>query len=113
MKKLIIAISFLTITAAAFAGNNAAKVITPEKKLDYSLQSQVAYPNFLLERPGEHMAELHFSVNADGTINVKNIVSEEEDLKENLMYQVKTFVVNTNGLDLRDTFKVVLRFNTL
>ena len=113
MKKFIIAISFLAMTAAAFAGNNNTKVITPEARLDASIQDQVAYPRFLIERVGEHSAEIHFTVNADGSINVKDVVCDEADLKGNLMYQMKTFVVNTNGLDLTSTYKIVLRFNTL
>jgi hypothetical protein len=113
MRKLIIAISFLAIATASFAGNNNAKTITPERRLDESIQDQVAFPNFLLERPGKHTAEVHFTVNTDGSINVKDIVSDEQDLKENLLYQIKTFSVNTTGLDLKDSYKVVLRFNTL
>jgi hypothetical protein len=113
MKKLIFAISFLAITAAAFAGNNNIKTITPEKRLDYSIQQQVAFPNFLADRQGEHTAEIHFTLNADGTMNVKDMVCDETDLKNNLMYQIKAFTVNTEGLDLRDTYKVVVRFNVL
>ena len=114
MRKLIIAISFLAITGAAFAGNNnTATALTPEKKLDFSIRNQVSYPNFLLEKEGEHTAEVHFTINADGTINVKDIVSEEQDLKANLMNQIKDFSVNTGGLDLTETYKVVLRFNTI
>ena len=113
MKKLIFAISFLAMTAVAFAGNNNTKTITPEARLDASIQDQVAYPHFLVEKPGLHSAEVHFTLNADGTINVKDILSAESDLKANLIYQLKTFVVSTNGLDLKDTYKVVLRFNTL
>ena len=101
------------MTAAAFAGNNNTKVITPEARLDASIQSQVAYPRFLMERVGEHSAEIHFTLNADGTINVKDIVCEEADLKDNLNYQLKTFVISTAGLDLTSTYKIVLKFNTL
>lgn len=113
MKKFIIAISFFAISAVAFAGNNNTKVITPEARLDASIQTQVAYPHFLEERVGEHSAEIHFTVNADGSINVKDIACDEADLRDNLKYQMKTFVVNTNGLDLTSTYKIVLRFNTL
>ena len=113
MKKFIIAISFLAMTAVAFAGNNNTKVITPEARLDASIQDQVAYPHFLEERVGEHSAEIHFTLNANGTINVKDIVCEESDLKDNLNYQLKTFVINTSGLDLTSTYKIVLRFKTL
>ena len=113
MRSIFITISFLVITAAAFAGNNREKTVTPEQKLDFAIQNQVASPNFLSERPGMHSAEVHFMVNADGSINVKDISSEEEDLKENLLFQIRSFNVNTAGLDLRDTYKIVLRFNIL
>ena len=113
MKKIFIAISFLAITAAAFAGNCNTKNISPEKKLDASIQNQLAYPEFLLERPGEHTAEVHFTINPNGTINVKEIQSDETDLRENLIYQLKTFTVYTTGLDLSDTYLVVVRFETM
>jgi hypothetical protein len=113
MKKVIFAISFLAITTFAIAGNNSAKTASPEKVLDFSIQSQVAAPNFLLEREGMHTAEIHFTVNPDGTVNVKDVVSDEQDLKENIAYQMKNITVNTTGLDLKDTYKIVLRFNIL
>ena len=112
MKKLIFAISFLAITAAAFAGNNnSKKIITPEKRLDYSIQQQVVVPHMLMDRPGEHTAQLYFGINADGTLKVKEVVSDEQDLTRNLLNQVQNFTVNTEGLDLKDTYKVVLKFN--
>jgi hypothetical protein len=112
MRKLFFITSFLAITAAAFAGNNNnRKTITPERRLDYSIQQQVVVPHFIMDRPGEHTAELHFAVNPDGTIQVKEIVSDEQDLTRNLLNQVQNFTVNTDGLDLKDTYKVVLKFN--
>jgi exopolysaccharide biosynthesis protein len=112
MKKLFFAISFLAITAAAFAGNNNnKKTVTPERRLDYSIQQQVVVPHMLMDRPGEHTAELYFAINADGSLKVKEIVSEEQDLTKNLLNQVQNFTVNTEGLDLKDTYKVVLKFN--
>ena len=111
MKKLIITISFLAVTAAAFAGTNSKKVVSPEMKLDYTIKQQVAVPAFLADEPGLHTAEIHFTVNPDGTLKVGQIVSDEQGLTENLLNQVKGFSVNTNGLDLSSTYKVVLRFN--
>ena len=112
MKKIIFAISFLAITAAAFAGNsNNKKVVTPERRLDYSIQQQVVVPHILMDRPGEHTAELRFAINPDGTLKIKEIVSDEQDLTKNLLNQVQNFTVNTEGLDLKDTYKVVLKFN--
>lgn len=114
MRNFLITISFLAITAAAFAGNTHEKTTTtPEQKLDYEIQNQVAAPNFLSERQGMHTAEVHFTVNADGSINIKDINCDEQDLKENLTYQIKSFSVNTTGLDLKDSYKIVLRFNIL
>ena len=113
MKKIIIALSFLAITAAAVAGTTQTKKFTPEKILDASIQTQLVYPDFLLQKEGEHTAEVHFTINPNGTISVKEINTEEPDLKENLTYQLKTFRVSTSGLDLSDTYKIVLRFNTL
>ena len=113
MRNIIITLSFLAITATSFAGNNREKTFTAEQKLDYAIQNQIAAPNFLTERPGMHSAEVHFTVNADGSITVKDISSSEQDLKENLQYQIKSFIVNTAGLDLKDTYKIVLRFNIL
>jgi len=113
MKNLIITISFLAITAAAFAGNSKEKVYTAEQKLDYAIQTQIGAPNFLLERAGMHTAEVHFSVNADGSINVRDISCAEQDLKENITYQLKDIKVSTAGIDPKDNYKIVLSFNIL
>ena len=113
MKKIFISLSFLAIAAAAFAGTTQTKKFTPEKILDASIQNQLVYPDFLLQKTGEHTAEVHFTINANGTLSVKEISTDEPDLKENLTYQLKTFRVSTSGLDLSDTYKIILRFNTL
>ena len=113
MKKILITLCFISITVASFAGNTKSKNISPEKMLDASIQTQLVYPDFLLQKTGEHTAEVHFTINPNGTIIVKEINTEEPDLRENLTYQLRNFRVSTSGLDLSDTYKIVLRFNTL
>ena len=113
MKKILITLCFIAITVASFAGNTKSKNISPEKMLDASIQTQLVYPDFLLQKTGEHTAEVHFTINPNGTIIVKEINTEEPDLRENLTYQLRNFRVSTSGLDLSDTYKIVLRFNTL
>lgn len=113
MKKIITVLSFWAITAAAFAGSNKTKTITPLARLDYAIQTQVAYPHFLEDRQGSHVAELYFSINPNGKLTVKDIKCDEADLKENLLYQALGFTVSTEGLSIGDTYKVVLHFNTL
>ncbi len=110
MKKLFFAISFLAITAAAFAGNSK-KALTPEMRLDYAIRQQVAVPHIIRDTPGEYTAEVHFRVNPDGSLTVGQVVSDQPELTENLLNQIKGFTVNTTGLDLSDTYKVALRFN--
>jgi hypothetical protein len=112
MKKLLTIVLFMAATTAIFAGSND-KIISPEKKLNMEIQDQVAVPPFLTERIGEHIAQLIFTVNANGTINIQNIETPETDLKDNLMRQVKDFKVNTAGLDLNTTYKVALRLNVV
>ena len=112
MKKTVLTIAFLAVVSAAtvFAGTSH-KVVSPEMRLDYSIRQQVAVPALISEAPGMHTAEVHFMVNPDGTLKVGQIISDEQGLTENLLNQMGGFKVNTNGLDLNSTYKVVLKFN--
>ena len=112
MRKIIIAISFMVIAASTFAGNPE-KNLTPEKKLDAAIQNQVAFPNFLQEEPGVYTAEVHFMVNANGTITVKDIVTDNANLRSNLTRQIGGLQVSTAGLDLNETYKITFRFKTI
>lgn len=112
MKKVFIALSLMAISTGIMAAGNATES-SSAKALDNSIREQVVFPHFLMEEIGLHMAEMHFKVNADGSINVREIETDEPELKNNLFRQAKEIHVNTAGLDLSDTYKIVFRFNTL
>ena len=110
MKRILIAISFLAIAATSFAGNPE-RNLTPERMLDASIQNQIAFPNFLTEEPsGVYAADIHFKVNANGSIAVTEILADNGELKANLTRQIKSILVNTAGLDLNETYKITFRF---
>ena len=114
MKKLLLAIALLTSTAIAFAGPSNTKAnIAAEKNVSASIKSQIQFPEFLIEKQGEHTAAIFFKVSDCGAIIVQDIKCDEEDLKANLLSQVQNIKVSSGGLDTRDTYKVVVRFETL
>ena len=114
MKKLILAIALLTSTAIAFAGpNNNQATVAAEKNVSASIKSQIQFPEFLIEKLGEHTAAIFFKVTDCGAIVVQDIKCDDEDLRANLMSQAQNIKVSTAGLDTRDTYKVVVRFETL
>ncbi len=114
MKKIILAIVLLTSTAIAFAGPNSSQAnILAEKNISSSIKSQIRFPEFLTEQQGEHTAAIFFKVTDCGSINIQDIKCDDENLKANLLEQGENIRVNSAGLDTRDTYKVVVRFETL
>jgi hypothetical protein len=114
MKKLLLAIVLLTSTAIAFAGpNNNQTLVAAEKNVSASIKSQISMPECLADRVGEHSAAIFFAVTDCGAIKVSDIKCDEEDLKAALLNQAEGIKVNTSGLDSRDTYKVVVRFQIL
>jgi|GEM_PF-2977738 biopolymer transport protein ExbD len=114
MKKIILAIVLLTSTAIAFAGsNNNQTNLAAEKNISVSIRSQIQFPEFLKEKEGEHLAAIFFKVTKNGTIKVQSIQCDDQELKTNLLNQSENFKISTIGLDTRDTYKVVVKFETL
>ena len=114
MKKIILAIALLTGTAAAFAStNNNHTSIAAEKNISASIRNQIKFPEFLTEQEGEHTAAIFFKVTGRGVIKIQDIQCADENLKSNLLSQTENIRVNTAGLDTRDTYKVVVKFETL
>ena len=114
MKKIILAIALLTGTAAAFAGTNINhSSIAAEKNISASIRSQIRFPEFLTEQEGEHTAAIFFKVTNHGAIKIQDIQCADENLKSNLLGQTENLRVNSAGLDTRDTYKVVVKFETL
>ena len=114
MKKIILAIALLTSGVIAFAGSNKNQIcLAAEKNISASIRSQIRVPQFLIEKEGEHTAAIIFKVTKAGTIRIQNIQCDDEDLKADLLSQSENFKVNTSGLDTRDIYKVVLKFETL
>ena len=114
MKKIILAIALLTGTAAAFAGtNNTHSSIAAEKNISASIRNQIKFPEFLIEQEGEHTAAIFFKVTGRGVIKIQDIQCADENLKSNLLGQTENIRINTTGLDTRDTYKVVVKCDTL
>jgi hypothetical protein len=113
MKKIILAITLFCTSAAAFAGGDHKSTVSAEKNISANIRSQIAYPEFLKEKEGEHTAALIFQVTDCGTIRIKDIECDDHDLRENLYSQSGNIKIDTTGLDTRDTYKVVVRFETL
>jgi len=114
MKKIILAIALITGTAACFAGPNSSETnVTTEKMVSASIRSQIQFPEFLKEQEGIHSATIIFKVNDCGTIKIKDIQCQDPELKANLLNQAENFKVSTVGLDTRDTYKVVVKFQSL
>ena len=114
MKKLLLAIALLTSTAIAFAGPTTSQTnIAAEKSVSASIKSQIRFPEFLIEKEGEHTAAIFFKVSDCGAIIVQDIKCDEEDLRVNLLSQAQNIKVSSGGLDTRDTYKVVIKFETL
>jgi len=113
MKKLTLAIALLTMTVIAFAGPNKQVTLAAERNVSASIRSQIQFPEFLKEKDGEHSAAIFFTVTDCGLIKVCEIRCDDEDLKANLMAQAEHIKISTAGLDTRDTYKVVVRFETM
>jgi hypothetical protein len=115
MKKLLLAFALLiAASATTFAGSHhQSPPMLAEKNISASIRSQIQFPDFLRERDGEHDATIVFRVNSCGTIAVKEIQTDDEDLRANLMEQAINIKVSPVSLDTRDTYKVVVRFKTL
>ncbi|MCW3124373.1 MAG: hypothetical protein JWO03_31 [Bacteroidetes bacterium] len=116
MKKLLLAAALLiAASATTFAATNCQTTpLIAEKNISESIRSQIQFPEFLKEKEGEHNATIIFKVNACGTINIREIQTDDDDLRTDLMAQAPNFKVNTAAcLDSRDTYKVVVRFKTL
>jgi hypothetical protein len=114
MKKIILAIALLISTAFAFAGSNTNQTnLTAEKNITVSIRSQIQFPEFLKEKDGEHMAAIFFKVTKNGAIKIQDIKCDDQELKANLLSQSGSIKINSAGLDTRDTYKVVVKFETL
>jgi hypothetical protein len=113
MKKLIPTIALLMITAFVFAGPNSKANVYAERNVSISIKSQIRFPDFLKEREGEHNAAIFFKVTDCGTIAVQEIKCDDEELRQNLLGQVDKIKISPYGLDTKDTYKVVVRFQTL
>jgi hypothetical protein len=114
MKKIILSIALLTSAIVTFAGpENKYATMVAEKNMSASIRSQIHFPEFLMEKEGEHKAAIIFKLTGCGTIAVQEIQSDDADLKVELLNQVPAIKVNTAGLDIRDTYKVVVRFEAL
>ena len=115
MKKLILASALLlAASVTTFAGSRHLTVpMIAEKNISASIRGQIQFPDFLRERDGEYDATIIFRVNSCGTIAVKEIQTDDEDLRTNLMEQALNIKISTANLDTRDTYKVVVRFKTL
>lgn len=115
MKKFILALSLMAITVTtAFAGNEKTLAnMTPEQRVDYAIKSQIYVPRALTEVPGMYTAEVHFHVNAQGGIEINDIITDNEDLRHSLMYQARSISVNTAGLDVNSSYKITVRFNVV
>jgi hypothetical protein len=59
------------------------------------------------------MAAIFFKVTKNGDIKIQEIKCDDQELKANLLSQSENIKVNSTGLDTRDTYKVVVKFNTL
>jgi len=114
MKKIILALALIAGTTAAFAGPNKNETnMAAERNISASIRSQIQFPEFLKEQEGVHSAAIYFKVNDCGTIRIKDIQCDDPELKANLINQAENFKVNTLGLDTRDTYKVVVKFESL
>ena len=115
MKKYLLALSLLTlIFSTAFAGNDKkVTILTPEQRVDNSIQNQLTVPRLLTEMPGVYNAELHFHITADGNLVINDIITDNDELKHSLMYQAKSISVNTDGLDINSSYKMNVRFKVL
>jgi hypothetical protein len=114
MKKILLAIALMTGTAALFAGTHTHSTgVAAEKNISATIRSQIRFPEFLLDKQGEHAAAIFFKIAPSGSIKIQTIQSDDETLKTELLSQVGNFKVNTEGLDTRDVYKVVVRFETL
>ena len=112
MKKYLLSLSLLAlITTTAFAGNDKKMAaVTPEQRVDYSIQNQISVPKALVEAPGEYTAEMHFHVSPQGSILINEIISDNDDLKASLMNQAHDISVDTNGLDTQSGYKMTIKF---
>ena len=114
MKKLLLSIALLAATTFTFAGPSAnIKSVSTEKNISATIRSQITFPDFLVEKEGAHSAAVFFKVTEQGTIKVLEITCEDKELKANLVSQIENMRINTAGMDTRDTYKVVIRFETL
>ena len=117
MKKLLFVTALLIVASAhTFAATNNCQTtqVMAEKSISESIRSQIHFPAYLREAEGEQNATIIFTVNSCGTINIREIQTEDEDLRTELMAQAPNIHVNTAAcLDSRDTYKVVVRFKTL
>jgi hypothetical protein len=112
MKKLILSIALLTSTVIAFAGAPSTNV-SAEKNIGAIIKSQIRFPEFLIEQEGEHTAVVFFKVTEHGTIKVQDIQCDDRNLKADLLDQAENIRISPIGLDSHDTYKVVIRFETI
>jgi hypothetical protein len=113
MKKLLPTIALLMIAAFVFAGPNSKANMYSERNISISIKSQILFPEFLKEREGEHTAAIFFRVTDCGTIAVQEIKCEDEEMRQNLLGQLDKIKISPLGLDPKDTYKIVVRFQTL
>lgn len=113
MKKQILIIALVLTTAFGFAGPNTKVNIYAERNISISIRSQIRFPEFLKEREGEHSAAIFFRVSDCGTIVVKEIKCDDDELRADLLGQVDKIKINPAGLDTKDTYKVIVKFQTL
>lgn len=112
-KPLLLITALLGLTIVTFAGPNQKKTAALEKNISTSIKNQISYPEFLLGQGGEHNAIIFFNVTECGTIIIKDITCNNPELITNLLNQAQNIKINGAGLDPRDTYKVVVRFETL
>ena len=113
MKKTILAIALIAgISSGLWASTNE-KISTAEKNITATIKNQIIFPEFLREQDGEFEATIIFRVSDSGSVIVKEIQCDDEELRNNLMNQSEHIRLDTTGLDTKDTYRVVVRFKTL
>jgi hypothetical protein len=114
MKHLLLAISLLA-TTSIFAESNRTHLSRLDNQVKIQLRNQIGYPEYLKAEEGDHEADLTFTLDSLGAIEVVNVASTDTKLKQYLVEQSSHIHIDMDEAvgQAGGTYRIHLQFRLL
>jgi hypothetical protein len=108
MKTKILLAALLSIAVVLMAE---AKPVRPKIKKD--MEKQIKYPQYMINNQIEGVVEVTFSFNSDGQIEIKKVDTDDQLLRDEVVWQLYNLQLDASDYEAGKMYKVQIRFSLI